>query len=176
MNSVTKTKLLMYVLLMLMAACQSSRRTTVLVHTECDSLFFDTDTGMVNAVSPMLPQADIKEWFTCFTGSSPDGANDNCGGGVFYEKHGFYYYTYFDYVEVHSGFKGKVTKDLLHSNRESVRALLGSPVDTRYKEMYSNLDFFDASYGCLKFEYDSSGQVEKIAAHFSECESVDVCR
>jgi hypothetical protein len=163
--------LLLFVILF---SCKLNQRTTPIAHTECDSLFFDLDTGMINSVSPMLPPIDIKEWFTCYTGSTPDGASTNCGGGVFYANHGFYYYTYFNFVEVHRNFKGKESNNLLSAERKDVIGVYGQPVITRFKEDYPDIDFFNTKYGCLQFRYDSS-KVVKISAHHTLCENVEIC-
>jgi hypothetical protein len=155
--------------------CRTMQKTTPIARTECDSLFFDLGTGMINSVSPMLPQGDIKEWFGCYTAIIPEGASTECGGGVIYNKHGFSYYTYFDYVEVRSNFTGKVTGDLLRNSRDSAKSAFGLPVKTKFQELYPEIDFYATSYGCLTFEY-SEGKAVKIGAHYNECENVEVCR
>jgi hypothetical protein len=156
-------------------SCKLSQKTTSMPHTECDSLFFDLDTGMINAVSPRLSQADIKEWFTCYTGSTPDGASENCGGGVFYKRHGFSYYTYFNYVEVSKEFKGRLSSPLLGAARNAVRQWYPETETTSYQQKeYSDFDFIPKAFGCLRIEY-ANDTVVRVSAHFTLCESVDVC-
>jgi hypothetical protein len=142
--------------------------------TECDSLFFDLDEGKINGVSPSLSQSEIKEWFPCYTNVIPDGSSQDCGGGVLYRNHDFYYYTYFDYVEVRTKFKGKMTNDLLGKSREEVRKLLGEPFDTKGKEGFSDTDLFSKEYGCLRVSY-SLNMVSSVAAHYNDCDVVILC-
>ncbi len=144
-----------------------------MAHTECDSLYFDLDTGMINSVSPSLPPMDIKEWFTCYTKEVPEGASHSCGGGILYEKHGFYYYTYFDVVEVDTLFKGKMTGDLMNSAKEKVYATIGQPLileTTRNPD----IDFFNRKFGCLVVRYHN-GKVFKVSAHNQDCNFTVVC-
>ena len=157
-------------------SCKLSQRTTPLVHTECDSLYFDLDTGMINAVSPMLSQMDIKEWFTCYTSWTPDGSSKDCGGAVFYNNHGFNYYTFQNYVEVTTKFKGKLSQPLLGISKAQLRTLYQDPKLTAFqKEEYADFDFFQVSYGCLGVKYEND-TVKKVSAHFTPCENVLICK
>jgi hypothetical protein len=166
--------LLIFPLSLVFLGCKVQPKPTSIPQTECDSLFFDLEEGKINAVSPMLSQGELKEWFPCYSGTTPDGASQDCGGGVFYKNHDFYYYTYFDYVEVRSRFKGKMTYELIGKTKEEVRKLLGTPVDTKNKEGFSDIDLFTKEYGCLRVNY-TNNTVVIVAAHYNECEAVNLC-
>jgi hypothetical protein len=159
---------------LIFSGCKVQPKPSPIAKTECDSLFFDLEEGNINGVSPMLSQEEIREWFPCFSNASPDGSSSDCGGGVFYKNHDFYYYTYFNYVEVKSKFKGKMTYDLMGKPREEVRKLLGELYNTQNKEGFSDTDLFPREYGCLRVKY-SSNTVASVAAHYNECEAVNLC-
>lgn len=55
----------------------------------------------------------VKEKFPFFTGATEDGAGYNCGGGVFFLDHDFYFYTGRDYLEIRNDFRAKASMSLL---------------------------------------------------------------
>jgi hypothetical protein len=175
MNFFTFRSLLMLSLAIATIGCKVAQpQLTQIPKTECDSLFFDLAEGKINGVSPSLSQNDLREWFPCYTSVIADGSPQDCGGGVLYRNHDFYYYTYFDYVEVRSKFKGKMTNDLLGKSREEVRILFGEPFDVKNKEGFSDTDLFPKEYGCLRVKY-SSNKVIAVAAHYNDCDVVSLC-
>jgi len=141
---------------------------------ECQELIYDVQLGEINGVKPQLSQNDIKEWFPCYSSVVPDGSTHSCGGAVFYENLGFTYYTYWDFVEVTRHFKGEVKGKLWDKNRKEMQQLLGSPVDTKYKEEHPYIDFYPTDYGCIRIEY-SNNRVVKIASHYNECDQIELC-
>jgi hypothetical protein len=143
---------------------------------QCENLVFDLSDGTINGVKPNLPQAQIKEWFPCYTKFSPDGGQSDCGGAIFYANHDFYFYTYVDdYVEVKSGFKGTITENLMGKSRDQVRLYLGKPIENKHSAEDPNIDFFATKYGCIRVHYKDN-IATLIAAHYSDCESVEWCK
>ena len=151
------------------------QKTVPIARTECDSLFFDLDSGSINSVSPLLSQMEIREWFTCYTRVVPEGAYKDCGGGIFYEKHGFFYNTYQDYVEADSSFKGNLSISIMGKSKMEVENLIGLPLEFSGKEVPSHVSLYPRIYGCLGIKYNKNGKVSSVNAYTVECDRVLIC-
>lgn len=164
-----------FFLLNLLVACKTaSKKTTYIL--ECQELIFDLSDGTLNGVKPTISQTEIKEWLPCYTQYIPDGNEAGCGGAILYSKHDFYFYTYlYNYIEVRSGFKGKVSDSLLYQPREKVREILGQPVENNYSREDSLVDFFPREYGCIRIHYKDNRAIS-IAAHREDCKTVEWCQ
>lgn len=153
--------------------CCSSRHPKAIPQTECDSLFFDLNSGMINNVAPTLSIEEIQGWFPCFTLTVQNGSSSNCGGGVLYKNHGFSYYTYFDYIEVSSKFKGNVTDNLLGASKEEVLKKLETPLKMETLEG-ADAYFYNAPYGCKVF-WIQGEKVDKIGVYYNDCDNINLC-
>lgn len=131
----------------------------------CGPLRFDLVSGQLNGLSPDASQEQVKAALPCFTGDTRDGSKYNYGGGVFYLKHDFFYYTGRDFIEVRGAFKGQVEP-----------ALLGMPIDAAIGQFgpgesikgVPDATLFSTSYGCLRLHV-SDKVVTKAAAHMQSC-------
>ncbi|MBX9850741.1 MAG: hypothetical protein K2X86_03180 [Cytophagaceae bacterium] len=144
---------------------------------ECTYLDFDLKEGTMSGVKPNLPQGEIKEWFPCFTKFIPDGADAECGGALLYDNHYFSFYTYFDdYIEVRTGFKGKISDSLFLKTREEIRLAYGTPLKDSLNNITNNpdIDFYKADYGCIRIHYKDNKPVI-IAVHYSDIENIWWC-
>ncbi len=152
---------------LLLNACASWRAPT---SGGCNSLHFDLTRGTLNGLPPTASASDIKGRLPCFTGETPEGDERlNWGGGVFFLNHQVYFYTHRDWIEVRSGFRGRVIPALLSAPRSTVLKTLGQPVRS-LPESESLL--FPASYGCVQIFLDAAGRASTLAAHSRACENV----
>ena len=172
---IIKNKIIFFTLLScIIYSCKIQKKITRIAQTECDSLYFDLNIGMINSVSPRLQQSEIREWFTCYTSIIPDGDNSNCGGGIIYANHSFIYYTFANFVEINKNFKGKISSPLMGIPRNEAFHATGAQMEFFQRPEYPENDFFLTDYGCLRLDYKSD-TVVAISAHLSHCENVDVC-
>ena len=80
----------------------------------------------MNGVPATASMDKAKVAFPCFTGETEEGADFNCGGGVYFLKHDFYFYTHKDFIEVRTGYTGKMSKPVLGLKKEELIKLLGN--------------------------------------------------
>lgn len=123
---------------------------TLLTAQDCDSVFVNLKKGTVNGLIPSATQEQVKAALPCFTGDTEDGSDFNCGGGVFYLNHDFYFYTGSDYVEFRKNFSGKLSVPVIGMKKNAaIRALKpGKPVRKKVVESSTYL-FFKTVYGCF---------------------------
>lgn len=143
-------------LLLLCSAC--------LIHAQsaedCTTIRIDLTKGTVNKLKLNASQQTIKAKLNCFTGDTPDGSTYNCGGGVFYGRDQFYFYSGRDYVNARKGFTGTLSIPVLEKSATEALALLGEPVRTE-KAGERLFYFFKRKYGSLviKVENDKVSEV-----------------
>jgi hypothetical protein len=150
---------------------------------EGQSLFLNLKKGKMNKVSPTASMDEVKQEFPCFTGESEEGQMMNCNGGVFFLNHDFYFYTGNDYIEVRTGFKGKMSLDLMGKSVEEVEAILGKPDRIPVYEEDDDWGFsvdiqylYRKKYGALGLAFDpETRKVEKIAVHARNIDEVEIC-
>ncbi|GAB4395646.1 MAG: hypothetical protein OHK0053_05270 [Microscillaceae bacterium] len=144
----------------------------------CEHLFLDLDKGTLNGMQLTAPNPMIKDVFPCFTDASPDNAEMNCGGGVFFASHGFNFYTGRDYIEVRIGFKGQLSQAVLGQKARTVQKLLGLPARTevaRIGNASPRLHYFYArAYGCLSLVLVKN-KVVRVAIHASPLAETVLC-
>jgi len=129
----------------------------------CEDLNLNLQSGKLNGLSPTTSQNGVKQAFPCFTGETKEGELYNYGGGVFFLKHDFYFYTYRDFIEVRSNFHGNVSPNLLGNDRKTALNIFGNP-------QYSlpAFDFYQTSYGCLRLNIEN-GKIRQIGVHYKAC-------
>ena len=140
---------------------------------QCDSLYFDLETGRLNGVPPTVNNEEVKEAFPCFTGETAEtGGVANCGGGVFFLNHDFYFYTFRDFLEIRSGFAGTTSVSVLNRAATDVIQEMGTPTQSSGSRHYYQKD-----WGILLLEVSSSsGFVVEVDAHYNETvSSLDYC-
>jgi hypothetical protein len=65
----------------------------------CDSIVIDFDKGTLNKLTMTDAIDTIKKYLPCFSEVFAEGGEDKCGGGVVYDKLGFFANTARDYFE-----------------------------------------------------------------------------
>ena len=144
----------------------------------CENLYFDLEKGTLNGLKLGATQRDIKTALPCFTGDSPDGAEYNCGGGVFFLKHGFFFYSGQNYIEVRSNYKGNITHDLMNLSPLGVEASLGSPDRRENVRKWDGTQrthyFYKKDYGCLSVVFVNK-KVARVAAHSTSVNETKLC-
>ncbi len=147
----------------------------------CDSLFLDFEKGTINDLNGKASMDDIKKVLPCYTGSSPENNEGmNCGGGIFYLDHHFFYYTKADYIEVRNGFNGKTTLDVLGQPRFKVIELIGEPDDSfSYTDEWLGGETIYSQYkkdwGTLVM-LSSDGTISRVQLHFDKkIGEIDFC-
>jgi hypothetical protein len=155
---------------------------------DCGDLFLDLDKGTLSGVSPTESFEEIKEALPCFTGETEEGADYNCGGGIFYLNHQFFVYSHRDYIEVRTGFSGEISLNLLGKSPWQVENLLGKPslipVYPETEEDEGGLIEYEAEthylykrkYGTLRVSFDPNTRLcTEIAVHGSKPKKVVIC-
>ncbi|MFH2141368.1 MAG: hypothetical protein ABIJ97_03020 [Bacteroidota bacterium] len=139
---------------------------------DCSTLYVDLQEGTLNGLPPTISQNEVKEAFTCFTGSTDDGATINCGGGVFFLDHDFYFYTYRDYIEIRTNFsRNSVSDNILGADMDAVEKKFGKP-----KKKYDMDTFlYEMKYGTLRIEF-SEDIVKIIGIHYTSIKKTKLCR
>jgi hypothetical protein len=140
---------------------------------DCSKLHVDIKKGTLNGLAPTVTQEQVKKELPCSTASTEDGSASNCGGGVFYRDHNFYFYTGYNYINIRKGFAGTFTIDLFGKTLSQVTELLGKSagsIDDEENKYY----FFKTSYGCICLKI-SEGKVVEIFMYAKPAEEVDLC-
>jgi hypothetical protein len=144
----------------------------------CDNLYVDLERGTLNGLSVGAAQKDIKTALPCFTGDTPDGSEFNCGGGVFFIDHDFYFYSGQDYIEIRKNFKGTVSVDILNKSPEQVTKILGMPdyheTVRKWDETVRTHYFYKRKYGCFSIVF-IKGKSLKVAIHNTPINETGLC-
>lgn len=151
---------------------QKSETDVVSTSSNCDNLFFDPKKGTMSGILPTASMQEIMQQLPCYTGSTEEGGTFNCGGGVFFLDHDFFFYSHRDYIEVRSGFdKTDVAYNLLGNTRKYVENTFGKPD----KKFDSNTYLYKMEYGTLRIEF-TNNLVKEIGAHGKYIDDVELCR
>lgn len=142
--------------------CASGPTAMPLQPAGCDDIMVDTAGGTLNGLPPTASQAEVMAQFPCMTGDTVDGAEFNCGGGVFYLNHDFYGYTGRDYWEVRSRFKGRTDVPVLGESRASLEKTFGKPARVQEHRSDTYL-FFAKPWGTLVVKLGSEGTATKLS-------------
>jgi hypothetical protein len=140
---------------------------------QCGEIKVDLKKGTVNKLKLNASQDAIKKKIPCATGDTPDGSTFNCGGGVFFGKDQFYFYSGRDYVNIRKGFTGMLSMPLLEKTEAEVISLLGKPdqIETPGKRRFI---FYKRKYGSLVLKIDSD-KVEEIFMYSETPAGVKLC-
>jgi hypothetical protein len=141
----------------------------------CDKLIADLKKGTLNGLKPTATQAMVTKKLPCSTGSTEDGSEFNCGGGLFFLKHDFFFYSGRDYIEFRAKFKGKLSIPVLGKLKDDAVKLLkmGKAVRTEQDEEDTYL-FFKTRYGCVVLKI-TDDKVKAVAMHAKPAADVELC-
>jgi hypothetical protein len=143
-------------------------------------LYFDVDKGTLNGVKGTASMDDVKKAFPCFTGESKEAGIANCGGGIFFLNHNFFFYTFNDYIEIRRDFKGKSSHNIIGNSLMNVLKILGKP--DFMKEVFSTptdldigVNYYQRDWGTLAcIEYDSV--IVKVQLYYGKTiEDIEYC-
>ncbi|MCX7743416.1 MAG: hypothetical protein N2167_02510 [Flavobacteriales bacterium] len=152
-------------------ADQTAKNVQPVVH-NCANLELDLQNGTLNGEKPTLSLDEVKQRFPCYTDETEEGSNFNCGGGVFYLKHDFFFYTHRDYLEVRKKFPGKVIPDILNKDVETAMKELGKP-DLVKKE--GELLLYKMPYGTLRLKVSASNTIIVLGIHAQKINKINLC-
>ena len=160
------------VLALLFSGCSLFKKTssTVSYPADCSVLELDLQKGTLNGIRPSDKRELIKDRFNCFTGETEDGSAFNCGGGIFFLDHDFYFYTHRDYLEVRSSFIGNATPNIMGASVDEVKDKFGEP----QKIIKENTWLYKMPYGTLRVKFASKRVIE-LAIHSDKPENVELC-
>lgn len=142
---------------------------------ECGTLKLDISKGTLNELTGLESMTEIKEKLPCYTGESEEGSGFNCGGGVFYLNHDFYFYSSRDYLEVRSKFDGEASEVLWGKSSAELELRFGLPAKV---SEYAGREYyhFNTSWGVLVAEISESKGVELIQFHHGrQAHQVQLC-
>ena len=141
----------------------------------CDSLVANLKKGTLNGLKPTATQEMITEKLPCSTGSTEDGSDFNCGGGIFFLDHDFFFYSGKDYIEFRSKFNGKLSIPVLgKSKKDAVKLLkMGKAIRTQ-KDGEDTYLFFKTIYGCIVLKIQDD-VVQTVAMHAKPAAAVKLC-
>ncbi len=159
---------ILFALFAIACATTGQRSEAPRVRMGCETLEFDATTGHLNGLSPDVSQARVGEVLPCSTGATKDGSTFNYGGGVFFVKHDFFFYTGKDFIEIRAKFKGTVSNGLLGAQPAAFEKLFGAP--TQSAKLRGTL-LYSTDYGCLRARFGGGGATH-IAAHRQTCDEV----
>lgn len=140
---------------------------------DCSKIYVDLKNGTVNNLPLTATMDQVRDSLSCFTGSTPEGEIANCGGGVFFLNHDFYFYTHRNYVEFRGKFKGELSDSLYGLHPNEIVKTFGPTV--RY-EKHGNTAymFYKTSYGCLQIrvQFDT---IVAFSMHAIKAKKVVLC-
>jgi hypothetical protein len=139
----------------------------------CNKIYVDLEKGTVNGIKLNASQEDVKAMFPCFTGETEDGSTFNCGGGVFFLDHEFYFYTGKDYFEARHGFKGKSSTPILSRGVDDITSIFGEPT-RKQKNDNDEYYFYPKKYGTLVIMF-RKGKTFQFAMHKQKVDDVELC-
>lgn len=142
---------------------------------ECELLNLDIKAGTLNGMTGLEELSEIKEKLPCYTGETEEGSGFNCGGGVFYLNHDFYFYSGRDYLEVRSKFDGTSSEIFWGKSSTDLEAVFGLPAKvSEYggKEYYH----FNRPWGVMVAEISESKGVELLQFHHGrQAHQIQLC-
>ncbi len=144
----------------------------------CENLYLDLEKGTLNGLRVNASQKEIKKALPCFTGDSPDGSEFNCGGGVFFLDHDFYFYSGQNYIEVRENFTGSISDDIMNKSTAEIAKLLGEPDRTESIRKWDGSNrlhfFYQRPYGCISMVFVKK-KLAKIAIHSTPINETQLC-
>lgn len=135
----------------------------------CPPFVIDILDGNVNkSLSPKSTLGEIQKIFPCHSSVVEKGTDATCAG-LFYQAEGISFYTDRNYIEITSGFKGKLSLPLMGSVRGSLFTTLGNP---KIKDV--NWDAYQTEYGTVILYYKGN-RVNKIQLSTKNTDTIKLC-
>jgi len=157
--------------IVLLLACIAFAQITIA--RQCDPIRVDLKKGTVNKLKLNASQEAIKKKMPCATGDTPDGSAFNCGGGVFFGRDQFYFYSGRDYVNIRKGFTGTLSIPLLEKTEAEATALLGQADRTETPDKRRFL-FYKRKYGSLVIMI-SNDKVDEVFMYNAAPADIKLC-
>jgi hypothetical protein len=149
-----------------LTSCKSTKFAT-----DCSKLKLDLKKGTLNNVKPDASPEKVKNAFTCFTGETEEGSSFNCGGGIFYLDHDFFFYTHRNYIEVRENFNNdNIEPAIMGKSMKEIEEMYGQPA----LKPEVNIYLYEMPYGTLQIEF-YDGFVNMIAIHSDKPDEVELC-
>ena len=133
----------------------------------CADLYVDFKKGTLNGIHATASMEEIKEAFPCFTGETEENENGmNCGGGVFFLKHYFNFYTGADFIRLRNKFTGITSQPAIGLSNEEMMKTFGTPdeeleyIDPWLEEKTIYYQY-QKKWGVLVF-FSKEGKVESV--------------
>jgi len=136
----------------------------------CPEFSVDVLAGKVNSLPITSTNGQIKTKFPCFSSVEEETTTAKCGASVFYKEKEIYFFTARDYVEIGTGFKGKLSVPLMGAARNSLFKLLGHP---KLKDV--SWDAYQTQYGILIVYFNKAGKINKIQMSTQSVETIKLC-
>lgn len=136
----------------------------------CDPFDVDILNGKVNGFKPNTGIEQLKAAFPCFTNSESETNTSKCGGTVVFADKGLIFFTTKDYIEIKTGFKGKMSIQLLGAKRGSFFKTFGNP-----KIKDESWDAYQMSYGTLVLHYDKTNKINLVQFSTNGTETLSLC-
>ncbi|MEZ4688010.1 MAG: hypothetical protein R3B47_18700 [Bacteroidia bacterium] len=157
--------------LALLAACKSTKTLSYKAGS-CDRLAVDLDQGTLNGLNGAASMDEVKKQLPCFTGETEEGSSFNCGGGLFYLDHDFYFYTHRNYIEIRKDFKGTMSQDMLGKSMSELGGAFSKPdKEKEYESTFSgtvtNYYEYRKKWGTLVIVIEDEAVIE-VALHFGK--------
>lgn len=135
----------------------------------CGNLVFDLTAGAMAGMTPDAPMRALKGRFPCFTHEEPEHSGSNLDAGLFFGRHAMAFYTVRKYIEVRTGFAGRLSIPLLGKTPREVRERLGRPVLARPNYDGHEMMFFERPYGCLATTAYGAAGIEAVQVSVRDC-------
>lgn len=160
------------VVMFLLAACSGGKELKS-YEPGCEQIVANIEAGVVNGIGAEASQAAVNKQFPCATRSTEEGSTEDCGGGVFYEKHNFYFHTGQDFIAIKYPFEGIEKPRIITTGRSTVIENFGKPVRTEERGKFEYL-FFEMDYGSLIVALEG-GKSRNFIMHAKDPEEVELC-
>lgn len=142
---------------------------------DCNNLSVDITKGTLNGLSLKSSQEEVKKALPCFTATKPDGSMADCGGGVYFANHNFFFYTGADNINIRKGFTGKCSVELIGMTEKKVTEALGKADEEIKDEEGVRYLFFKRTYGCLVVKIDKQGNTDEFFMFGQLIHEVNLC-
>jgi len=128
-------------------------------------LKLDLARGLLDELSPALPMDEVKRALPFYTGDTPEGTNYNYGGGVFFGRNDFYFYTYRDAIQVRARFSGTIVPVRIGATPDELRAALA--LRSPYR-LGIGAQLYTMPWGCLEVAVGERG-ITEMSLHARPC-------
>lgn len=93
----------------------------------CSGVTVDLQNGTLAGLGPAASMGDVATKLPCFSAQDQEGSDYNYGGGVYFPRYGYNFYTFIDTIHIMPGFMGKFEPDVRFMRPPGVEKVLGPP-------------------------------------------------